>query len=180
MGSKVTLYFDYENVVGWCKLCSLLTHFDKGCVVTPKAKESSCLSELVGGLSASLCTHIVFSAGSSTLIFTDPIPKSLVVNLFANVGSLSGATDYCEPTMSTSPKKLKKIITIRRTFPGLEAMRLVASLETSGKYKRGRPVGAKKKTSRGVKTRAKVEFGPLHLTYPATAPCLSGKDKEKI
>ena len=78
-----------------------------------------------------------------------------------------------------SPKKIKSLLTVRRSIAGKEAFGLVTA-EDKGKKKRGRPVGARNKKPGAAKDKAKVETGPLHLTYPTATPSLRSKGKEKF
>ncbi|KAK9912550.1 hypothetical protein M0R45_036412 [Rubus argutus] len=81
--------------------------------------------------------------------------------------------------LSVSPKKLKSLLKVHHSIVGKEAFSLVIA-EDKCKKKWGRPVGAKNKKFGAAKDKAKVEIGPLRLTYLIATLPLRSKGKKKI
>ncbi|KAK9907799.1 hypothetical protein M0R45_000740 [Rubus argutus] len=88
-GVEALLEFDFENLAGWCSKCGLIAHFGRNCdsrfQIPASQASSSSLSKLAGGLFANLGTKTLFTAGSTSLVFTEPIPKAPMANPFANL-----------------------------------------------------------------------------------------------
>ena len=102
---EARLECEFENLAGWCKLCGLITHFGRVCEVTPKISiskvSSSGISKLAGGIFSSLGSKTTFTAGSTSVVLTAPIPRAPMTNLFA---TLERQVDY---------SKERRVVTIR-------------------------------------------------------------------
>ena len=72
----MVLYIKYVQIRHDCAATSKIS--------TPQASSSG-ISKLAGGIFSSLGSKTVFIVGSISLVFTAPIPKAPVTNLFATL-----------------------------------------------------------------------------------------------